>query len=230
MATKTNHPTIDGESFNEEEDEVNESKNFNGVPGTKKRHGGSAVAAAIAKLHHPRSPYNASPQKSRGALPFPSRSHQSLPPPPRANPQGSSTSLGRTSIYGAIPEREVSYAQQSHTDKSSTSRVLKKLRRMTPQPDQLIGDGVPPNQLPEDLRKCLEVLESGVYEGHIALSDGLKKRYEEQYPLVRSLADVFVSNVRICFCCQSCLAFLSIFLVTYPARVCDICTASGTGS
>jgi hypothetical protein len=27
------------------------------------------------------------------------------------------------------------------------------------------------------------------------LSEGLQKRYEEQYPLVRSLADVFVSSV-----------------------------------
>jgi hypothetical protein len=27
------------------------------------------------------------------------------------------------------------------------------------------------------------------------LSEALKKRYEDQFPLVRSLADVFVSNV-----------------------------------
>jgi hypothetical protein len=40
----------------------------------------------------------------------------------------------------------------------------------------------------------LEVVESGVLDGHVRLSEGLRKRYDEQYPLVRSLADVFVSN------------------------------------
>lgn len=163
--------------------------------------GGSAIAAAVAKLNHPRSPYNTTAQRAKqgkAALPFPSRSHQSLPPPPRVAPQGSTASLGRQSIYGTVPEREVSYAatqQTDKTDRSSASRVLKKLRRTTPQPESLISDSVPPNQLPEDLRKCLEVLETGIFNGHIALSEGLRKRYEEQYPLVRSLADVFVSNV-----------------------------------
>ena len=52
-------------------------------------------------------------------------------------------------------------------------------------------------QLPEDLRICLEVIENDLLEGHVRLSEALKKRYEEQYPLVRSLADVFVSSV----CC-----------------------------
>lgn len=59
----------------------------------------------------------------------------------------------------------------------------------------MLGDAVPPNQLPEELRQCIEVLEGGIYDGHVALSEGLRKRYEEQYPLVRSLADVFVTNV-----------------------------------
>jgi hypothetical protein len=55
--------------------------------------------------------------------------------------------------------------------------------------------GVPPHVLPEDLRKCLEVIENGILIGHLTLSEALKKRYDEQYPLVRSLADVFVTNV-----------------------------------
>jgi hypothetical protein len=41
----------------------------------------------------------------------------------------------------------------------------------------------------------LEVIEGGILNGHMTLADGLRKRYEEQYPLVRSLADVFVANV-----------------------------------
>lgn len=49
--------------------------------------------------------------------------------------------------------------------------------------------------LPEDLREVLEVLRDGILSGHLALSRALKKRYEEQYPLVRSLADVFTQHV-----------------------------------
>jgi hypothetical protein len=52
-----------------------------------------------------------------------------------------------------------------------------------------------PHQLPDDLRRCLEVIEDSILAGHLKLSEGLRKRYDEQYPLVRSLADVFVANV-----------------------------------
>ncbi|KAJ4501494.1 hypothetical protein C8R41DRAFT_18 [Lentinula lateritia] len=54
--------------------------------------------------------------------------------------------------------------------------------------------GVPPHLLPPDLRICLEVIDSGVFEGHKRLAEALRKRYDDQYPLVRSLADVFVAN------------------------------------
>ena len=195
----------DNESPDSDDDEAQDQigKGYSGTPGRSQRNGSatSAVAAAIAKFNHPRSPYNTNAQRSqqgKAPLPFPVRPHQSLPPPPRGPPQGSTASLGRQSVYGTVPEREVSYAathQTNKTDKTSASRVLKKLRRTTPQPESLISDSVPPNQLPEDLRKCLEVLENGIYNGHLTLSEGLRKRYEEQYPLVRSLADVFVSNV-----------------------------------
>jgi hypothetical protein len=52
-----------------------------------------------------------------------------------------------------------------------------------------------PHQLPDDLWRCLEVIEDSILAGHLKLSEGLRKRYDEQYPLVRSLADVFVANV-----------------------------------
>lgn len=73
--------------------------------------------------------------------------------------------------------------------------MLRKFRKSQTKSDVLLNGAVAPHQLPEDLRVCLEVVESGVLDGHMKLSDGLRKRYEEQYPLVRSLADVFVSNV-----------------------------------
>ncbi|KAI5122062.1 hypothetical protein M0805_006046 [Coniferiporia weirii] len=205
-AAKESTPNIDGDSLDTDDEEAQDQVGRGygggtGAGGTNQRWGGasSALAAAVEKLNHPRSPYNTTAQHSkqnRAALPFPTRSHQSLPPPPRAQQQGSAVSLGRQSVYDAR-EREVSYAPTQQTEKSTSSRVLKKLRRNTAQPDTLISDSVAPNQLPEDLRKCLEVLEGGIFNGHVSLSEGLRKRYEEQYPLVRSLADVFVSNSHI---------------------------------
>ena len=57
-----------------------------------------------------------------------------------------------------------------------------------------LDTGVTPYQLPDDLRRCLEVIDS-ILAGHLKLSKAFRKRYNEQYPLVRSLGDVFVANV-----------------------------------
>ena len=57
-----------------------------------------------------------------------------------------------------------------------------------------LDTGVAPHQLPNDLRQCLEVIED-ILMGHLKLSEGLRRRYDGQYPHVRSLADVFVANV-----------------------------------
>jgi hypothetical protein len=73
--------------------------------------------------------------------------------------------------------------------------MMRKFKKSQTARDSVFGGGIAPHQLPEDLRICLEVVDSGVLDGHKKLSDALRKRYEEQYPLVRSLADVFVSNV-----------------------------------
>ena len=49
--------------------------------------------------------------------------------------------------------------------------------------------------LPEDFEKVLTVITGGILQGHVKLAAALRKRYEDQYPLVRSLADVFTSHV-----------------------------------
>ncbi|WVQ93515.1 hypothetical protein IAU59_000589 [Kwoniella sp. CBS 9459] len=49
-------------------------------------------------------------------------------------------------------------------------------------------------KLSEDLEKVLTVLAGGILEGHLKLAAALKHRYEDQYPLVRSLADVFTAH------------------------------------
>ncbi|SNX83550.1 uncharacterized protein MEPE_02257 [Melanopsichium pennsylvanicum] len=46
--------------------------------------------------------------------------------------------------------------------------------------------------LPPSLREVLIAISEGLVKAHGLLSDALKARYEEQWPLVRSLADVFM--------------------------------------
>ncbi|KAJ9110149.1 hypothetical protein QFC20_003001 [Naganishia adeliensis] len=52
--------------------------------------------------------------------------------------------------------------------------------------------------IPDDLRIVLRVIGNSILKGHLALSDALRKRYDEQYPLVRSLADIFIEHVGGC--------------------------------
>ncbi|KAI0375026.1 Dbl domain-containing protein [Pilatotrama ljubarskyi] len=192
-----NHPNIDGESMDSaEEDEADDRMGATYQSSRQK-----TVAMSLAAKHnHPRSPYGTTaarsgPSKFGISVPFPSRSHQSLPPPPRTNQMTSSTqSLGRQSFVG---DSHRDHPPSMRTTGTGTTRVLRKFKKSNPGTDVLIHGAVPPAQLPEDLRKCLEVIEEGILDGHIRLSEGLRKRYEEQYPLVRSLADVFVSNAHI---------------------------------
>ncbi|KAJ3756742.1 Dbl domain-containing protein [Lentinula raphanica] len=169
---------------------------------------------------HPRSPYRASASQKKTIIPFPSasgaRSHQSLPPPPHGNQQSrsgnnpnavSTQSLGRQSIgVERERERERSQSQSQGRSSSAAKGMFKKLRTSTNNnnsnqdpfdtnnPNALPLPIIPPHLLPPDLRICLEVIDSGVFEGHKRLAEALRKRYDDQYPLVRSLADVFVAN------------------------------------
>ncbi|KII89215.1 hypothetical protein PLICRDRAFT_53680 [Plicaturopsis crispa FD-325 SS-3] len=179
-------PNIDGESLETDEEDEGGDQIGQGYP------------SRMSKHNHPRSPYRASASRNtRNAVAFPSRSHQSLPPPPRSNQLSASThSLGRQSvIIESQRERNVS----GNSDRKSTptqqgSRVLRKFRKSQTSTSEA---WIAPHLLPDDLRICLEVVESGIIDGHQRLSEGLRKRYDEQYPLVRSLADVFVANSHI---------------------------------
>lgn len=192
-------PNIDGESLDTDEEYEGDDQIGKGYPSSTR---GPSQAS---KHNHPRSPYRATATRVKPsvAVPFPSRSHHSLPPPPRADLGSVSThSLGRQSVIlerDRERERNHSQGQTSLTDRKATptpgSRMLRKFRKSQTTSDSIFGSAVAPHQLPEDLRICLEVVDSGVLEGHRRLSDALRKRYDEQYPLVRSLADVFVSNV-----------------------------------
>ena len=101
------------------------------------------------------------------------RSHHSLPPPPR-----NGQNQGQANSFSA------SYARMSH----QSGKQVKDRRSST----QSITKSI---TLPEELETVLKVLAGGILEGHVKLAAALKKRYDNQYPLVRSLADVFTAHV-----------------------------------
>ncbi|KIJ68970.1 hypothetical protein HYDPIDRAFT_172480 [Hydnomerulius pinastri MD-312] len=189
-------PNIDGESAESDMDDEADDQ----VRGLQ-----SNRATAAAKHSHPRSPYRAGSAmggkngKIKETVPFPSRSHASLPPQRINQATASSQSLGRQSVVERDRERDRDRERKDSSKTTPTvhSRVLRKTKRSQTQPDGPLQGAISPHLIPEDLRICLEVIESGVLDGHVKLSEGLRKRYDEQYPLVRSLADVFVSNSHI---------------------------------
>ncbi|KAJ7582912.1 hypothetical protein C8J56DRAFT_236077 [Mycena floridula] len=197
---RSKHPMIDGESMDSDDDELEDNLGRAYISGRAQ-----GATSQASKMNHPRSPYRATMTRNLPGgknVPFPSRSHHSLPPPPRKDigPSGSTHSLGRTST---MVERERNYSQgqaslvaERNKHPQPKSGMLRKAKKSEVGPSPL-GDTIAPHQLPDDLRICLEVIDSGVFDGHKRLCEALKKRYDDQYPLVRSLADVFVSNADI---------------------------------
>jgi hypothetical protein len=95
--------------------------------------------------------------------------------------------------------------------------------------DLIANVGIAPHQIPADLRQCLEVIEDSILEGHIKLSEGLRKRYDGQYPLVRTFADIFVAYVRLSMfpsCCPDLIA-LTFVLVSHFPRLCRLYSTFG---
>ena len=146
--------------------------------------------------HDPRSPLaSRKPRDSFVSLSL-SRSHQSLRVPSRRKRSAVSTaSLDRRFfvVYSPTEDRGPKFTS---TD-STAGRMQQKSKESFLKPDLISNGGVAPHQIPDDLRQCLEVIEDSILPGHIKLGECLRKRYDEQYPLVRSLADVFVANVRL---------------------------------
>jgi hypothetical protein len=111
----------------------------------------------------------------------------------------------------------------------SARRIQAKPKESFTKVDLIAGGGVAPHQIPENLRQCLEVIEDSILQGHIRLCEGLRKRYDGQYPLVRSLTDLFLANVRflILFPYRS-EPRLTLALVTHPSELYELCSASRT--
>ena len=123
-----------------------------------------------------RSPYRKT--TNRHSSPFQSSSHISLPPLP-----------------GVVSPADSAQSPNEGTTQRQGTKALR-WRQKSSAPEPVVPPrAVPPHQLPEDLRICLEVIDDNLFVEHIRMSEGFKKRYEDQFPLVRSLADVFVSHV-----------------------------------
>lgn len=216
------HPNMDSENSDFEDDNDRLGKGYS--DSRRKQN-------LASKHNHPRSPYGTSRTPKGTSVPFPSRSHQSLPPPPRANPNAASThSLGRQSYVGPSPsEKDRDRDRKSTSTTPSARALLRKSRKSLTKADVIPNGGIAPHQLPDDLRQCLETIEDSILAGHLKLSEGLRKRYDDQYPLVRSLADVFVANVR--SSCRLALNLSSPFtLVPHFAGLRGLRSTSGTCS
>jgi hypothetical protein len=124
----------------------------------------------------------------------------------RSNHKTASTTTPLSRRHSVEPSSTV---KDQDRDRMSTSTdpttpgVQQKCKETFTKADSISSDSVSPHQLPDDLRLCLEGIE-GILGNHLKFVKVLRKRYNEQYPLVRSLADVFMDNVRsliLLFCC-----------------------------
>ena len=150
-------PNIDDESAESEMEDDH-------LPGLQ-----SNRANMSEKHSHPRSPYRAGSVlagksgKVKESVPFPSRSHASLPPVQRMNQvNASSQSLGRQSGLerDRVRDRDKDRDRKDSAKTTPTvhSRLLRRPKRSQTQPDASLH-AIPPHLLPEDLRICLEVIE-----------------------------------------------------------------------
>ncbi|KAI6041926.1 Dbl homology domain-containing protein [Pisolithus marmoratus] len=195
-------PNINGESVDTDDDDAEHVH----------RHQ-SNHAKVMGKHSHPHSPYCIASgaagknRKTKETVSFPSCSHMSILTGQctHINQAAMSThSLGRKSVAEHDHDRDSTRDKDRDRKDSAkmmptihTAHVLWKFKQSQMAPDTTMQGFIPPHLLPEDLHICLEVIETSILEGHTKLSEGLRKWYNEQYPLVRSLADVFVSNSHI---------------------------------
>ncbi|ODO04970.1 hypothetical protein I350_05581 [Cryptococcus amylolentus CBS 6273] len=129
---------------------------------------------------------------TNGAPPSPSRKpsmtslkHQSLPPLSRATSTVPSRVASRTSYHPPPTSASGKISKYSRFSASSSRLSSGSSLNLPPIIDK---DEI---QVPESLEKVLKAVMNGMLEGHLKLVEALRKRYDDQYPLVRSLADVF---------------------------------------
>jgi hypothetical protein len=160
-----------------------------------------------------------------------SRSHQSLRLPPRTN--RNAVYLLHTRVPGLLWTPRLQKGSRSRPQvylyPTQGTRDATEVQGKLHQSRLDRYGGVAPHQLPDDLRLCLEGIE-GILAEHLKLAKALRKRYDEQYPLVRSLTDIFLANVRYLILLSYCPDHrLTLALVTHPPGLYGLCSASRTG-
>ncbi|PWN37302.1 uncharacterized protein FA14DRAFT_159417 [Meira miltonrushii] len=160
---------------------------------------GSIDAAAIS---------HAAAQKNVGSRsPYSTGLATSPTPATRPRSSGGSNNTPNTPVAGSSNTNLTSQpAKKGHVKEKSGSKEESTAKRWSQRRSKgLSGNSFSSSQigydltngqglgitLPPPLRAVLEVIDNGILEGHALLSEALRIRYEEQWPLVRSLADVF---------------------------------------
>ncbi|KAN0133534.1 Dbl homology (DH) domain containing protein [Lactarius tabidus] len=152
------------------------------------------------------SPYSAKPaygngasidRSPRSATSFSRKSIESVPPPASWS-EGVEEDLVTHLIPRERTRQEVLWEFVTSEERYATELLKMKDTFIIPLLHPYATSPVAsPHQLPDNLRQCLEVIENRILSGHLKLSEGLRKRYDEQYPLVRSLVDVVIANSHI---------------------------------
>ena len=186
-------------------------------------HWGGKPNLNISPDHDPREPL---PSRAPRHSFVSSRSHRSLPPPPRPNPNAAST---QSFVRSLLAEKEQDRDHKPTSTNSGSRMILRKSKKSLSKADSIASGGVAPYQIPDDLRQCLEVIDDCILAGHLKLKEALRKRYDGQYPLVRSLADVFLAHVRLVILPSYCPDHRRLVLVSLPQGLCRLCSTSGTG-
>lgn len=130
-----------------------------------------------------------------------SKAQPSIIPPRRSSVDPDSYQLD--SPYGQLhprlpssnPHRKSLNAPGSATSPTRHSRLSSSIRKRISSVTSSSNTDQSSIAIPDDLKIVLQVVGNSILKGHLALSDALRKRYDEQYPLVRSLADIFIEHV-----------------------------------
>jgi hypothetical protein len=148
---------------------------------------------------------------------------------PNRNTTSTASLSRRPSVGLSSTEKDQDRDDMSTSTGTTIPGMQQKSKETFTKADLTAYGGVSPNQLPDELRLCLEGIE-GILGDHLKLIKVLRKRYNEQYPLVRSLADVFMDNVRLLILLIYCPDHqFTLALVTHLPRLCGLYRASRTG-
>lgn len=192
----------------------------------------------IKRTYHYLSKGQAS-RREEGEVNDPRHARRSLPPPRRPSIGFDSTQFhatygqNNTRLPSSKPSRMTLNGPVPATSPTRHSRISSTIRKRISSATSSSDTEQSTTVVPEDLGIVLQVIGDSILKGHLALSDALRKRYDEQYPLVRSLADIFIEHVSARFAISSSVdqILMPVRATVIPvSRVYCVYRASGEGS